>query len=177
MTSGLAAPPSEAASYWNALLAQVRQTMAGETFDSVLRGSKGVSLEGHTLTVEVWRPGALPWLNERLMPSLVRVAHVLLDPRLKIVFIAQRADAPDDPDPTGAEEVGPNPGAPEDGEPEIVEAWQEPQPDEPRQEGDPKEPQGGGAPQAGDAVATGVREQHALAGAETRLVFTDLYIF
>jgi hypothetical protein len=162
MTADPQTAPSDAAKLWSGLRWHLSNTMTRATFDHLLRGSEGIKLEGHNLTVEVRGPLALPWLNERWMPTILRVAHIIVDPDLEIVFVARELDTYRDSGHGDAEPAGPEAGDPEPDDPEPG----DPEP------GDPAP----GNPGADRAVIEAAREQHVLPGAERELVWTDYYI-
>jgi hypothetical protein len=110
MRPGAGEEPRPAAQLWSGLLQHLRGQLTRATLDNLLGGSEGIELEGHTLTVEIRWPYALPWLNERLMPSILRTAHMIVDPELQIVFTVEEEDSsaasePDGPEP---EDSGPD---------------------------------------------------------------------
>ena len=78
----------EAQKQWQAVLGELQLQMTRATFDTWLRGSRVISCESGTYTVFVHHAYAVDWLQNRLLPVILRTLRRRAGPDVKLVFTA-----------------------------------------------------------------------------------------
>jgi chromosomal replication initiator protein len=83
---------ADAQKQWQATLGELQLQMTRATFDTWLRGSRVVSLEGSTFVVFVRHTYAVDWLHNRLLPTITRTLQRHTGPGKSIRFTARAQD-------------------------------------------------------------------------------------
>ncbi len=79
----------DAQELWQAALSELRLKMARGTFDTWLKGTEGVTLDGDTLMVAVANEFARDWLENRLISVIKRTIASLAGRELEVRFVVR----------------------------------------------------------------------------------------
>jgi chromosomal replication initiator protein len=79
------------AELWQAALAELQRQVTRPTYDTWLKSSQGLELEGETLVVAVPTPYARDWLEQRLRPAVEQALAAAAGQRLGCRFVVRSA--------------------------------------------------------------------------------------
>ncbi len=77
---------SQCEKLWQAALGELQLQMTRATFDTWLRGSQVVACDSGTLTIYVRHSYAVDWLQNRLLPTILRTLQHLAGHELRLAF-------------------------------------------------------------------------------------------
>jgi chromosomal replication initiator protein len=80
---------TEAQKLWQAVLGELQLQMTRATFDTWLRGSRAIDFEDNALTVHVDHAYAVDWLQNRLLPIILRTLRRHAGPDVDVLFTAR----------------------------------------------------------------------------------------
>ena len=99
--------PRELARLWNGVLGRLELELNTHNFNTWLRGTRPIRLDGSTLVVQAKTSFSCDWLNQRLITVVQRVAGHIFDADLTVVFVPEGTDAaPSRPETATAATVG-----------------------------------------------------------------------